>query len=84
MSKADRFEATQVRPGRFGGPLLVAGSGLAAAFCAASCCGMPILLGSVGRGSGCLVTVAWPAAPHRMSLLLAAVELTAHRVRAGA
>jgi mercuric ion transport protein len=52
--------------------LLVAG-GLAAAFGAASCCALPLLLGSVGLGSAWLVTVAWIAAPHRIALLIAAV-----------
>ncbi len=75
MTETDRVDATQVRPGRLGGPLLVVGGGLAAAFGAASCCGLPLLLGSLGIGSGWLVTVAWLAAPHRMALLLAAVVL---------
>lgn len=52
--------------------LLVAG-GLAAAFGAASCCALPLLLGSLGLGSAWLVTVAWFAAPHRIALLIVAV-----------
>ena len=52
--------------------LLVAG-GLAAALGAASCCALPLLLGSVGLGSAWLATVAWFAAPHRIALLIAAV-----------
>lgn len=73
----NQIEATQVRRGRRGGPLLVAGSGFAAAFCAAACCGLPVLLGSVGLGSGWLVTLAWFAAPHRTVLLIAAIVLMA-------
>jgi len=46
--------------------------GLAAAFGAASCCALPLLLGSLGLGSAWLVTVAWIASPHRVALLAAA------------
>jgi mercuric ion transport protein len=53
--------------------LILAAGGLAAAFGAASCCALPLLLGSLGLGSGWLVVVAWVAAPHRLALLLAAV-----------
>ena len=77
MTETKQIVASQVQRGRIGGPLLVAGSGFAAAFCAASCCGLPVLLGSVGLGSGWLVTVAWLAAPHRAVLLIAAVVLMA-------
>ena len=55
------------------GVLLLAGGGLAAAFGAASCCALPLLLGSVGLGSAWLVAVAWVAVPHRLALLTAAV-----------
>jgi|SRR5271154_3684905 len=55
------------------GAFLLAAGGLAAAFGAASCCALPILLGSLGLGSAWLVTVAWLAAPHRIALLIAAV-----------
>jgi mercuric ion transport protein len=77
MTESKRIETAQVQRGRFGGPLLVVGSGLAAAFCAASCCGLPLLLGSVGLGSGWLMTLAWLVAPHRKVLLIAAVVLMA-------
>jgi mercuric ion transport protein len=53
--------------------LILAAGGLAAAFGAASCCALPLLLGSLGVGSAWLVAVAWVAAPHRLALLLAAV-----------
>lgn len=52
--------------------LILAAGGLAAAFGAASCCALPLLLGSLGVGSAWLVAVAWVAAPHRLALLLAA------------
>ena len=60
-------------PARDTGALLLAAGGLAAAFGAASCCALPLLLGSVGLGSAWLVTVAWLAAPHRTTLLVAAI-----------
>jgi mercuric ion transport protein len=63
---------TPPRPAWYRVPLLLAGGGAAAAFCAASCCGLPILLGSVGLGSGWLLTLAWIATPHRIALLIAA------------
>src|SRR5438067_3514746 len=60
-------------PLRDTGALMLAAGGLAAAFGAASCCALPLLLGSVGLGSAWLVAVAWLAAPHRSALLIAAV-----------
>lgn len=60
-------------PTRDTGALLLAAGGLAAAFGAASCCALPILLGSLGLSSAWLVAVAWVAAPHRLTLLVAAV-----------
>ena len=53
--------------------LLLAAGGLAAAFGAASCCALPLLLGSLGLGSAWLVAVASFAAPHRIALLTAAI-----------
>src|ERR1700724_2552910 len=60
-------------PLRDTGALMLAAGGLAAAFGAASCCALPLLLGSLGLGSAWLVAVAWLAAPHRIVLLIAAV-----------
>ncbi len=60
-------------PSRDTGALILAAGGLAAAFGAASCCALPLLLGSLGLSSAWLVAVAWLAAPHRMALLIAAV-----------
>src|SRR5712691_5589771 len=55
------------------GALLLAAGGLTAAFGAASCCALPLLLGSLDLGSAWLVTVAWFAAPHRLGLLALAI-----------
>ena len=54
------------------GALLLAIGGLAAAFGAASCCAIPIMLGR-GLSSAWLAGVAIFAAPHRMALVGAAV-----------
>ena len=47
------------------GAFLLAIGGLAAAFGAAACCAIPMLLGSLGLGSTWLAGVAIVAAPHR-------------------
>ena len=54
------------------GALLLAIGGLAAAFGAASCCAIPMLLASLGLGSAWLAGVAIMAAPHRIALITAA------------
>jgi mercuric ion transport protein len=69
----DTSTAPQRAPVRDTGALLLAAGGLAAAFGAASCCALPLLLGSLGLGSAWLVTVAWFAAPHRLALLAVAI-----------
>ncbi|MBI3515735.1 MAG: mercuric reductase [Proteobacteria bacterium] len=43
--------------------------GVAAAFGAASCCALPLLLSAVGLGSGWLIGIAVVAAPYRLVLL---------------
>lgn len=63
----------QDRPARNVGALLLGAGGVAAAFGAASCCALPLLLGSLGLGSAWLATAAWLAAPHRLALLAVAV-----------
>ena len=73
MSANPRTTAPERAHVRDTGALLLVAGGLAAAFGAASCCALPLLLGSVGLGSAWLVTVAWIAAPHRIALLIAAV-----------
>jgi mercuric ion transport protein len=70
---ADIPQTTAPKPARDTGALLLAVGGLAAAFGAASCCGLPLLLGSLGLNSAWLIAVAWIAAPHRLALLVAAV-----------
>ena len=57
---------------RTGATLLAAG-GFAAAFGAASCCALPVLLGSLGLGSAWLASLALLAGPYRPLLLAAAV-----------
>src|SRR5882672_10543115 len=68
-----RASAPERPPARDTGSLLLGAGGLVAAFGAASCCGLPVLLGSLGLGSAWLVAVAWVAAPHRLALLITAV-----------
>ena len=68
-----RNAAPERTPARDTGVLLLAAGGLAAAFGAASCCALPLLLGSLGLGSAWLVTVAWFAAPYRLALLVIAI-----------
>jgi mercuric ion transport protein len=65
--------APERTPARGTGALLLAAGGLAAAFGAASCCALPLLLGSLGLGTVWLVTVAWFVEPHRLALLAVAI-----------
>jgi mercuric ion transport protein len=65
--------APETSPPRDTGALLLAAGGFAAAFGAASCCALPVLLGSLGLGSAWFVTLAWLAAPHRVALLAIAI-----------
>lgn len=60
------------RPIRDTGATLLTLSGLAAAFGAASCCGLPFLLATIGVSSAWLVGIATLAAPHRPLLLAVA------------
>ena len=69
MIEDTRTAAPERAPVRDTGALLLAAGGLTAAFGAASCCALPLLLGSLGLGSAWLVTVAWFAAPHRLDLV---------------
>lgn len=59
------------------GAVLFAASGLAAAFGAASCCALPLLLGSLGLGSLWLGGIALMAAPYHGALLAAAASCLA-------
>jgi mercuric ion transport protein len=65
--------ASQRPPSRDAGAVLLALGGLAAAFGAASCCALPLLLGALGLSGAWLGAIAWLAAPHRVALLITAV-----------
>lgn len=55
------------------GPVAFSVGGLGTAFAAATCCGLPLVLGSFGVGSAWLFGIARRAAPHRELLLGIAV-----------
>ena len=57
------------RHGRSTDAALLTLGGLAAAFGAASCCGLPLLLASLGFGSAWLTGLGLLAAPNRLPLL---------------
>lgn len=63
---------TEAQPLRDTGATLLTLGGLAAAFGAASCCALPLLLASFGIGSAWLTGIALLAAPERPLLLGAA------------
>ncbi len=69
MAKADATVTLSERPSSVA--LLTLG-GAAAAFAAASCCGLPLLLATLGIGSAGLVGIALAAAPYRLLLLAVA------------
>jgi mercuric ion transport protein len=73
MTDNPKTAAPERAPTRDTGALLLAAGGLTAAFGAASCCALPVLLGSLGLGSAWLITLAWVAAPHRIALLAIAI-----------
>jgi len=77
MIENTNIGAPERAPARDTGALLLAAGGVAAAFGAASCCALPLLLGALGLGSAWLVTVAWFAAPHRIALLAVAIACLA-------
>ena len=56
-------------PVRGGGAVLLTVGGLVAAFSAASCCGLPFILATLGLGTAWLYGIAILAAPHRAILL---------------
>ena len=70
MSQAS--ETPNTTKARENGALLLAAGGLAAAFGAATCCALPVLLGAIGIGSAWLGGIALLAAPYQPWLLLAA------------
>ena len=73
MTDDTKIAAPDRGPARDAGALLLAAGGFAAAFGAASCCALPLLLGSFGLGSAWLLALAWVAAPHRIALLAIAI-----------
>lgn len=70
-TRADTIISRKIA-GEAGVTLLVAG-GLVSAFGAASCCALPLLLGSLGIAGAWLGTLALLAGPYRPTLLTAAV-----------
>jgi mercuric ion transport protein len=73
MTENTRDGLPELKPLRGTGATLFAATGFAAAFGAASCCALPVLLGSLGLGSAWLVGLALLAGPYRPVLLAAAV-----------
>lgn len=70
-SRADPINGRKITS-ETGATLLVAG-GLVSAFGAASCCALPLLLGSFGIAGAWLGSLALLAGPHRPALLAVAV-----------
>jgi mercuric ion transport protein len=73
MTENTRSEIPRRGTGTDTGVTFLAAGGLAAGFGVASCCALPILLGSLGISSAWLIAVAWLAAPHRLVLLAVAI-----------
>lgn len=73
MTDETRTAPTDRETAKEAGALVLALGGIAAAFGVASCCALPVLLGSLSLGSAWLAGVAIIAAPHRAILLTAAV-----------
>jgi mercuric ion transport protein len=69
---SDLSDAVHEKPTRGSGAVLLTLGGLAAAFGVAACCGLPIMLATLGVGTAWLGEFALLAAPHRVSLLIAA------------
>src|SRR5258708_36772341 len=68
---SDKTPAT-ARPAHGAGPVLLALTGLAAAFAVASCCALPLFLATAGLGTAWLTGIALLSEPHRVFLLGAA------------
>jgi mercuric ion transport protein len=73
MTENTRIELPELKALCGTGATLFAATGFAAAFGAASCCALPVLLGSLGLGSAWLASLALLAGPYRPVLLVAAV-----------
>lgn len=68
----DLSKPVQDQPTRGSGAVLLTLGGLGAAFGVASCCGLPVVLATLGVGTVWLSGFALLAAPHRVFLLIAA------------
>ena len=75
MSRVDEESGANRRRLRGWSPVAFMVGGFGAAFAAAACCGLPLLLGSLGIGGAWLYGVARQAAPHRIALLVLAATL---------
>ncbi len=75
MSDLSAEPATTDRPAGGSGAVLLTLGGLAAAFGAASCCALPLMLATAGLGTAWLGGIAMLAGPHRAFLLTAAALL---------
>ena len=73
-ARHERASQTEPRPGQAQetGAALLALGGLGAAFGAASCCALPLLLGSLSIGTAWLGAIADLAAPYRLLLVAVA------------
>jgi mercuric ion transport protein len=69
---SDVSSASEDRPTRGAGAVVLTVAGVVAAFGVASCCGLPFLLATVGLGTAWLSGFAFMAAPHRLFLLTVA------------
>lgn len=65
-------KTSQTQPARGAAAALLTLGGLVAAFGVASCCGLPLVLATLGLGTAWLGGFALLAAPHRVLLLAAA------------
>lgn len=75
MSDLSVEPAAADRPASGSGAVLLTLGGLAAAFGAASCCALPIILAGAGLGTAWLGGIAMLAGPHRGILLMSAALL---------
>ncbi len=78
---AESYSKSDRRPWPGAAPAALTGTGIAAAFGAAACCALPVLLASAGFGTAWLGSVALVASPYRLPLLvIAALSLIAGTV----
>ena len=72
MSDNARSGLSELKPFSGAGATLLAATGFAAAFGAASCCALPLFLSAVGLCGAWLVSLAVVAGPYRPALLATA------------